>query len=329
MKDRVPAYPGRVTLTPVGGQANTYDMAMADEPTQAGDAPVKANLLTDATATALGLTSDATVNDALAATSFASQYVWEKVKPPCRNVIKKAAAASTVVVSGASGYSLTIYYTDTVTVGIAGDAHWGAITSVELSNNSATPANILKGKYWSRDSSFSFGYGTDSEIYFTPANAANASRTTSGSSATVSITAQKCSVGSEVQTGSREILFSPNANTYPSGKAGDYYYNSFGRFSNLPTSMYATGTYTGTGTNVEVTLAIGFTAKIIILFCPTVFPGFGLMLQGHRHGFSLRSGSSVTEINSFSITQWENGIVKFKGNEYINKSGNIYRYLAW
>lgn len=30
--DRVPTYPGRVTMTPVPGKANTYDMARADEP---------------------------------------------------------------------------------------------------------------------------------------------------------------------------------------------------------------------------------------------------------------------------------------------------------
>ena len=34
--DRVSAYPGRVKLTPVSGQANTYDMVRADQPTQAG-----------------------------------------------------------------------------------------------------------------------------------------------------------------------------------------------------------------------------------------------------------------------------------------------------
>lgn len=34
--DRVPAYPGRITLTPVTGQANTYDMARADSPTETG-----------------------------------------------------------------------------------------------------------------------------------------------------------------------------------------------------------------------------------------------------------------------------------------------------
>lgn len=34
--DRVPTYPGRVTLSPVAGQANTYDMVRADQPTEAG-----------------------------------------------------------------------------------------------------------------------------------------------------------------------------------------------------------------------------------------------------------------------------------------------------
>ncbi|MFR8974501.1 MAG: discoidin domain-containing protein [Eubacteriales bacterium] len=35
-KDRVPTYPGRVKMTPVAGQANTYDMERADSPTEAG-----------------------------------------------------------------------------------------------------------------------------------------------------------------------------------------------------------------------------------------------------------------------------------------------------
>ena len=34
--DRVPTYPGRVTLTPVAGTTNTYDMVRADEPIEEG-----------------------------------------------------------------------------------------------------------------------------------------------------------------------------------------------------------------------------------------------------------------------------------------------------
>ena len=41
--DRVPTYPGRVTLSPVSGQANTYDLTRADNPTVAGT-PVNAAL---------------------------------------------------------------------------------------------------------------------------------------------------------------------------------------------------------------------------------------------------------------------------------------------
>lgn len=35
-QDRVPRYPGRVTMTPVSGQANTYDLARADDPVVEG-----------------------------------------------------------------------------------------------------------------------------------------------------------------------------------------------------------------------------------------------------------------------------------------------------
>ena len=66
MQDRVPLYPGRVVLTPVSGQANTYDMTRADQPTQEGTPLNKASLLTDATAALFGLETDAVPDDVLA-----------------------------------------------------------------------------------------------------------------------------------------------------------------------------------------------------------------------------------------------------------------------
>ncbi len=36
VKDRVPTYPGRVKMTPVSGQANTYDLVRADSPVDEG-----------------------------------------------------------------------------------------------------------------------------------------------------------------------------------------------------------------------------------------------------------------------------------------------------
>lgn len=67
MKDRLSKYPGRVKLTPVDGQANTFDMIRADEPEDEGTPLNKNTLLKDKTAEDLGLDPavDPTPDDAL------------------------------------------------------------------------------------------------------------------------------------------------------------------------------------------------------------------------------------------------------------------------
>lgn len=65
MQDREPTYPGRVTLTPVYGLANTYDMERADQPLQQGTPLNKASLLKDATAALFGKTNAAVPDDIL------------------------------------------------------------------------------------------------------------------------------------------------------------------------------------------------------------------------------------------------------------------------
>lgn len=75
MKDRVPTYPGRVKLTPVSGQENTYDMVRADEPTQEGTPLNKASLLKDATAVLYGQGVDAVPDDILSILSKAVLFV--------------------------------------------------------------------------------------------------------------------------------------------------------------------------------------------------------------------------------------------------------------
>lgn len=61
MKDRVPTYPGRVKLTDEEtGISKFYTLEMADQPTEAGTALNKSNLLTDATAAAIAAFAVAT-----------------------------------------------------------------------------------------------------------------------------------------------------------------------------------------------------------------------------------------------------------------------------
>jgi len=47
MKDRIPTHPGRVELRPVSGQANIFDMTMADDAVVEGTPPIKRHLLPD------------------------------------------------------------------------------------------------------------------------------------------------------------------------------------------------------------------------------------------------------------------------------------------
>ena len=66
MKDRLPTKPGRIQLVPSADGDDLFVLSRSDEPTQTGTPLNKASLLSDATATALGLSSsDPTVNEAI------------------------------------------------------------------------------------------------------------------------------------------------------------------------------------------------------------------------------------------------------------------------
>lgn len=80
MQDRVSLYPGRVKLEPVAGQANTYDLTRADQPTQEGTPINKASLLKDSTAALLGLGTDAVPDDAFVALVLGQGVYGYRVK---------------------------------------------------------------------------------------------------------------------------------------------------------------------------------------------------------------------------------------------------------
>ena len=124
MKDRVPTYPGRVSLTPVAGQENTFDLVMADEPTQAGDALNKANLLPDEVATKLGLHGNAQVKDALNA------ILWPQI-------IVTTGSGSTVTATS-NGKTVTGMATDgTCTLNIPAFGTWTVTATLSSDTKSA------------------------------------------------------------------------------------------------------------------------------------------------------------------------------------------------
>ena len=76
MLDRISLYPGRVTLTPVSGQTNTYDMVRADSPTQEGTPLNKTSLLKDATIAQFGLSSGAVPDDVFTWLGKYNEHWW-------------------------------------------------------------------------------------------------------------------------------------------------------------------------------------------------------------------------------------------------------------
>jgi hypothetical protein len=124
MQDRVPLYPGRVTLTPVAGQENTFDMARADQPTQEGTPINKATLLKDVTASILGLPNTAVPDDAFLALTIGIGTYGYRVKiqladgTPVEGATVSGITALTgsTLVSGADGIVLGKSTSQTVTI---------------------------------------------------------------------------------------------------------------------------------------------------------------------------------------------------------------------
>ena len=101
MKDRIPRYAGRIKLIPVENQPNIYDMERADEPIQEGTPLNRHTLLSDQTIAMIGLTEDATPDDALRAFNDKIAEAEQTITEGLANGAKTA--WGTFVVSAKSG----------------------------------------------------------------------------------------------------------------------------------------------------------------------------------------------------------------------------------
>ena len=145
MKDRVPLYPGRVKLTPVAGQANTYDMSRADSPQQEGTPLNKASLLSDETVTLLGLGDDAVPNDALAAlyklrfgnirNLIIERIAESKTWTAPANILNNSVLA--IIVGGGGGGSGCSTYN--YNVGTSGESAGGGSGGIKIKNVTVSP----------------------------------------------------------------------------------------------------------------------------------------------------------------------------------------------
>lgn len=139
MQDRVSLYPGRVTLTPVTGQENTYDMKRADQPTQEGDPLNKDTLLKDTTAALFGLGGTAVPDDVLKKISV---FFSSSVKTVSGNYVGNGTGSKSLTFNGTLKFLMITGYWGSYG---SGQEHFTVIIDPNESEFSAPMAVISSG----------------------------------------------------------------------------------------------------------------------------------------------------------------------------------------
>lgn len=257
MQDRVPLYPGRVKLTPVSGQENTYDMTRADQPTQEGTPINKATLLKDATAAMLDLGADAVPDDALKIlsrlhTHLGDEYLWRTQS--ISGILKESTALTSI---GRFPKDATFYYYDSVQMDLANKKIVGVGEHI-IANQSygSSEWNNIIGKYvlvpWHKDS--------------WPANSFYRVTKREPNDSIFEAYAQYI----EYTYGPIQYLNSPNADAYHSGIVEGIQYDVLGKIGDK--LQIQTGTYVGSGVYGETnqsSLTFNFVPKIVIVMYKT------------------------------------------------------------
>ena len=274
MQDRVPLYPGRVTLTPVSGQANTFDLVRADQPTQEGTPLDKATLLKDVTAALYGLGTGAVPDDVLAELGKYKQYWWRRRTPSKTQYVEKLTnVTADAENSGIPSYGTTVYVSNTIyfdpTTG--GDItlvnpeevvldSWDSESTgaVQVSKITAKAPCYLKVRNVASEKTYYLPTGSTATVWYGGNGTMqvryqdNAKSVKFGRSSSVPVIAKVVTneLGN-IPAGDWEYLQSSTRSAYPdSGTSGGYEYEYLGiPLDNAVTApKIATGFYKGTGT---------------------------------------------------------------------------------
>nr|DAF98439.1 MAG TPA: hypothetical protein [Siphoviridae sp. ctwfx1] len=324
MQDRVSLYPGRVKLEPVAGQANTYDLTRADQPTQEGTPLNKASLLQDTTASAFGLGTDAVPDDALHLLSrfqrgLGNEYIWAKEQWNWE-VVKSNSTYSQILVKSGNTNRTYVRYSDDIILDSDGNISLAEpITQIYPTYNSAGSLQ-LDNKYVQL-SSFSYA---DAEVQ--PVRFSDGVTFVSGD--TYRLTYRI------VDALYRRTLFgyvnSPSPDAYPPAVSDGYTYNPLGQLGDKV--RIATGSYTGTGT-------YGSSNPNSLTFS---FPPEFLVVSPNQESYRLflvrgmtKSNTSPTGGSDGNVAvAWDGSTVSWYGDStgdaylQLNRRGTPYFYFA-
>ena len=334
MKDRVPLYPGRVTLTPVSGQANTFDLTRADQPTQEGTPLNKASLLKDATAALYGLGTDAVPDDALHLLSrfqggLGNEYVWAKLNSTAGYYEIQTLKDSIYIIESETKL-YTFKYSDSITIDEVGNLSLTnpltfTATYAQFRNDYGT---TLLGKYLDTT-----GLAHEAGIIFIPTNASinyyNGRQVEIKNSYVIS-------VGYDENRAFVGYVNSPSSDAYPPAVSDGYTYVPLGQLGDK--ARIAVGSYIGTGTygeNNPNRLTFDFVPRFFTVgsletisdgsgYVHSVGRGYVMLIinGGLALGYNLSSNYCKLDGNTISWYAYDNA------DDQFNSSGKKYGYIA-
>lgn len=317
MQDRVPLYPGRVKLTPVSGQENTYDMVRADEPTQEGTPLNKATLLKDTTATLYGLGTYAVPDNALAFIGKYNQHWWKRTSTETRSEYQEKQDLVTTNMTVVPVHETrTIQYSAEISI----DQSTGAISLV-------SPKYLAVDYHAQKPPSFPVYFqnisSSPDSVFYAKDDGTALFRSTGESDSHVWIMANRCYEVTadlvEIPIGGTDYVQSYARDTYPDGGTqGGYEYEYLGvPFDNAVNACkIVTGSYAGTGTygsGNPNSLTFDFKPKIVWIYAFTSVSASTLLR-------TVESGGS--NVIPFDIIP--NTYTKYFGFYYSGGSDNAY-----
>lgn len=322
MQDRIPLYPGRVTMTPVAGQANTFDMVRADDPTQEGTPLNKATFLKDATAALYGMGASAVPDDVLAELGKYKQYWWRRRLPAGdweylqssdRNEYPDSIESNGYVVNvgniisekgsiAANDARTPIKYADAVITSQTGTLSLVSPSEVTVSGTTASKYNVLKGKYILLEDGATTGITSGflpTGVYYIPDDAIFS---ISASSRRI-VSVDKYAIVTAI----------PLIDGY------EYEYLGIPLDNAVTAPRIETGSYVGTGTHGQAnpnTLTFGFAPKLVLIYDGSttyaMFFAFGIGGEYTLGGYLLA---------------WEDS-TSAKNNNYARINSNVLNWYA-
>lgn len=359
MNDRIPLYPGRVKMTPVAGQANTYDMVRADDPTQAGTPLNKATLLKDATAALFGLGTGAVPDDVFAELGKYKQYWWRRRIPAGERYVEvQSDIPNAIGLFGPYVETSQVIYSKQLTIDQNnGTAALGAeLTLPKTSGQELAEAIVanaplyvsVSGTIYSIPDGATAGAGsnpsfnTSTIMYYTSSNKDYVYINGSGTPLGKIVTTER----KQIPAGDWQYLQSSNRNAYPdSGTQDGYEYEYLGvPFDNAVTApKIETGGYVGTGTygaSNPNTLTFGFVPKLVLIYNGSkdyaMFFAFGLG-GGYTSGGYLFAWSSEMAVSNDTYAKINGNVLNWYASNtsattsrsiQFNVESQTYHYLA-